>query len=108
MLSGYDDFNLVRSSMRLGASDYLLKPVDEGLLIHTIREFQNISRNTSLQQGYGTGDSESPALSSILKMQRILENLLGDTPVSLPTVKFFSVLITLTDRTNCPNVLCRH
>ena len=26
VLSGYDDFNLVRDAMRLGASDYLLKP----------------------------------------------------------------------------------
>lgn len=101
VLSGYDDFNLVRSAMRLGASDYLLKPVDEGLLIHTIREFQNISRNTSLQQGYGTGGSESPALSSILKMQRILENLLGDTPVSLPDSEVFLRSHNINGQTNC-------
>lgn len=32
VLSGYDDYALVRSALKLGAFDYLLKPVDIGLL----------------------------------------------------------------------------
>jgi two-component system response regulator YesN len=32
ILSSYDDFNLVRDAMRLGAADYLLKPVDFSVL----------------------------------------------------------------------------
>lgn len=37
VLSGYDDYNLVRDALRLGAADYLLKPVDFGLLSSTVR-----------------------------------------------------------------------
>ena len=37
VLSGYDDYNLVRSALKEGVEDYLLKPINEGLLIHTIR-----------------------------------------------------------------------
>ena len=43
VLSGYDDFNLVKNAMRLGASDYLLKPVDEGLLINALYELKKQS-----------------------------------------------------------------
>ena len=95
VLSGYDDFNLVRNAMRLGASDYLLKPVDEGLLIHTIQEF----RDTAMPQN--TSTAESSGLSSILKMQRILECLLGNYPpprYPCRTVTIFFNRAGLTDR----------
>lgn len=36
VLSSYDDFNLVRDAMRLGAVDYLLKPVDFSELNHML------------------------------------------------------------------------
>lgn len=36
MISGYDDFQYVRESMRLGASDYLLKPVQQDELIAAV------------------------------------------------------------------------
>ncbi len=36
VLSSYDDFNLVRDAMRLGASDYLLKPVEFTTLYHIL------------------------------------------------------------------------
>lgn len=97
VLSGYDDFNLVRNAMRLGASDYLLKPVDEGLLIHTIQEF----RDTAMPQN--TSTAESSGLSSILKMQRILECLLGNypPPVSLPDSDDFLQSRGINGQTNC-------
>ena len=38
MLSGFDQFNYVRSAMRLGAQNYLLKPVDADELKSTISE----------------------------------------------------------------------
>ena len=36
ILSGYDDFEYVRRAIQLGASDYLLKPIDENELILAI------------------------------------------------------------------------
>lgn len=36
VLSSYDDFNLVRDAMKLGACDYLLKPVDLPSLFHLL------------------------------------------------------------------------
>lgn len=67
VLSGYDDFNLVRSALRSGASDYLLKPVDEKQLIHIIGEVKNaVHRNQ-------TTLSEKASASSVLKMQKLLE-----------------------------------
>lgn len=38
VLSGYDDYNLVRSALKEGVEDYLLKPINEGLLINIIRK----------------------------------------------------------------------
>lgn len=38
VLSGYDDFSLVRQTMRYGAVDYLLKPVGKNELIQIIEE----------------------------------------------------------------------
>lgn len=38
VLSGYDDFDYVRTAMRLGAANYLLKPIDTEELIAAMRE----------------------------------------------------------------------
>lgn len=37
VISGFDDYQLVRTAMKLGASDYLLKPVDRGELMELVR-----------------------------------------------------------------------
>lgn len=41
VLSSYDDFNLVRYAMKLGACDYLLKPVDLSSLYQLIYKMQS-------------------------------------------------------------------
>lgn len=41
MISGYDDFHYVRESMRLGASDYLLKPIRQEELIQAVNRLLN-------------------------------------------------------------------
>lgn len=40
VLSGFDEFNYVRDSMRRGAMDYLLKPVDEVQLFAVLRKIE--------------------------------------------------------------------
>lgn len=68
VLSGYDDYNLVRDALRLGAADYLLKPVDFGLLSSTVR-----SLLTSLQ----LEKQVSPNLhQNTFHMQSLLEHFL--------------------------------
>lgn len=52
VLSGYDDYNLVRSALTEGAVDYLLKPVNEGLLLNTIRQMmRNLKVQTEITEG---------------------------------------------------------
>ncbi len=38
MLSGHSEFAYARQALHLGVSDYLLKPVDDDALLHTLRE----------------------------------------------------------------------
>ncbi|MEG2086684.1 MAG: response regulator [Angelakisella sp.] len=38
ILSGYDEFNYVQQAIRLGVSDYILKPINEDALFQTARE----------------------------------------------------------------------
>ncbi len=38
VLSGFDDYSYVRDSMKYGAMDYLLKPIDEGQLIGLLKK----------------------------------------------------------------------
>lgn len=49
VLSGYDDFSYVRESMKVGAFDYLLKPIREEDLINTLKEVEKeiIKKNES-------------------------------------------------------------
>lgn len=95
VLSGYDDFNLVRDALRLGASDYLLKPVDEGLLIHTLQEL----RSTALRPV--PSSQQAVSLSSMLKMQRLLEVFVGSSDIHLPEVKSFEQEYQIHGQTPC-------
>ena len=45
VLSGFDDFSYVRDAMRLGAVNYLLKPVDTDELISAMREIIDTIKN---------------------------------------------------------------
>ncbi|MFI3171043.1 MAG: response regulator [Eubacteriales bacterium] len=53
ILSGYDDFEYARQSLRLGASEYLLKPINMDDFIPLLRQFHNnlsITEKKALQQ----------------------------------------------------------
>ncbi len=41
MLSGFDEFGYARDALRMGASDYLLKPINENLLIEAVEKAQS-------------------------------------------------------------------
>ncbi len=95
VLSGYDDFNLVKNAMRLGASDYLLKPVDEGLLIGILRELKKT------QSQLPAFSKQTYSLSSILKMQQLLEALVGNSNTQLPNACTFEQEHHISGRTFC-------
>ncbi len=95
VLSGYDDYNLVRDALRLGASDYLLKPVDEGLLIHTLQEL----RSTALRPA--SSSQQASSLSSMLKMQQLLEVFVGSSDLYLSEVKNFEQEHHIHSQTPC-------
>ena len=72
VLSGYDDYNLVRSSLKLGAIDYLLKPVNEGLLLNALDSvFKSLEINSL----------NPPSIEADLKNQILLEGFFGSAPV---------------------------
>ncbi len=95
VLSGYDDFNLVKNAMRLGASDYLLKPVDEGLLINALKELQEAANQLPALS------EQSYSLNSILKMQQLLESLIGHSDIPLPDADSFRQDHHISGKTSC-------
>ena len=97
VLSGYDDFNLVRNAMRLGASDYLLKPVDEGLLIHTLQEFQKMIPLSLPEPAH----PEATSLTTLLQMQNILDTLISHSPTGASEAQHFLTANGITVDTCC-------
>lgn len=71
VLSGYDDYNLVRSALKEGAEDYLLKPVNEGMLIHAIR---NMMQELDLRTEQAVENVEQEA-----EVQFLLEGFLDSS-----------------------------
>lgn len=81
--------------MRLGASDYLLKPVDDGLLIHTLEEMKKaVVRSASPHP-------EAASLTSVLKMQRLLESFLGKPSIVSPDAEEFMEKYNISGGTPC-------
>lgn len=96
VLSGYDDFNLVKNAMRLGASDYLLKPVDEGLLINALYELKKQAGRLPDFSG-----RQPHSLTSILKMQQLLEGLVGSPDIPLSDADEFEKEHHISGHTFC-------
>lgn len=91
VLSGYDDYNLIRSSLKLGAVDYLLKPVDEGLLLSAL---DTIFKSAEM-------NSFNPlSLEPDLESQILLEHFLGSA-MSDNTVTAFVDKHGITEQTHC-------
>jgi two-component system response regulator YesN len=92
VLSSYDDFNLVRDAMRLGANDYLLKPVDFPVLYQLLYRLlaQVMSeQNSSARRNYP------------INMQQLLESYL-----QIPMIKTTNMLAFEEKHTLSANSAC--
>ena len=91
VLSGYDDYNLVRNSLKFGAIDYLLKPVNEGFLLNALESIMN---------SLALNVSEPPAVEANLEQQILLESFLGSAPVNERKEEFL-IHYSITEDTLC-------
>lgn len=58
VISGHDNFSFVRSTMKLGGMDYLLKPIDSGELGEAVRRaIQDIAQRETEKDGPVSGNS---------------------------------------------------
>lgn len=75
VLSGFDDYNLVRDSLKAGAVDYLLKPVNMGLLYNTL---DNIIKSLEVNRSNADKKISTTLGEDHMKRQLILEHFLLD------------------------------
>lgn len=77
MLSGYDDFEYARQSMRSGATDYLLKPMDKGEVFRLLNRCEEKKRAVGESlPGNGSeaaADSTSGENGTVRKVRMLLE-----------------------------------
>jgi two-component system response regulator YesN len=81
VISGFDDFDFVRQAMRLGASDYLLKPVSTQELKAVYDACMRRIRLKTSRFGY-VGASVKSQMEEIYAQQALVEHLLSN-PVNM-------------------------
>ncbi|OBR66878.1 hypothetical protein A7K91_16735 [Paenibacillus oryzae] len=83
VLSGYDEFQYVQEALRLGASHYLLKPVNIDELLETLqRAGQDFERLREEKLAYNRLREETPALSSHFWLKLLFGEGLGANDIS--------------------------
>ncbi|WP_313260353.1 response regulator, partial [Lacrimispora sp.] len=92
VLSSYDDFNLVRDVLRLGAADYLLKPVDFPVLYQLL--YRLLAQVMSEQ-------SSSAGRNYPLNMQQLLESYLQNPMQKTEHMLAFEEKYSLTPGSSC-------
>ena len=83
MISGYDDYALVRQTMKMGAADYLLKPIAEDDLVMQLKGAlmrMSYGRPSAPTAVFGTGDI---AAIQQYRQQYLLEQLLSAESASI-------------------------
>ncbi len=78
VLSGFDDFSFVKNAMKLGAENYLLKPVNKEELINTIRDMledMESKRISDIQSRAGLTYLRNNTLNRIIKNEIRLNEL---------------------------------
>lgn len=93
VLSGYDDYLLVRDALKLGASDYLLKPINIDQLKHTILDIINILNISS--------EVDEKKASDNYNHQLILESILTGKKTTSEKVFKFITYNNIKDNTMC-------
>lgn len=75
ILSGYQEFDYVRTGLQLGAIDYILKPVDSKALVASLAKVKNIlDSQTAIQK--------ASVVSLNAQMQRLFENDIDRSEIS--------------------------
>lgn len=64
ILSGYDDFRYCQEAMRLGAKDYLVKPIDDDEFIEVITKNVAILEKRNREQSYIRTNEQKPFLTT--------------------------------------------
>ena len=77
VISGFDDYELVRTAMKLGAGDYLLKPIDANEFYMQLDAF--LDRESRRLTGESTLKSDTPLLQTY-RQQYVLDELLNTAP----------------------------
>lgn len=77
-LSGYDEFEYAKEAIRIGAADYLLKPITSEKLLEAVRKvaesIRQERRQKDILEQYRQEQQEQVELARGLLLQRILEN----------------------------------
>jgi len=77
ILTAYSDFKYAQSALRLGVKDYLLKPLKEGDLEHSIRNLLNQHREPAA--GSDTGTEALPAaIPALTKAQNTMNKYVSE------------------------------
>ncbi|OWA35975.1 hypothetical protein B9G55_08850 [Saccharibacillus sp. O16] len=80
VLSGYNDFRYAQSSLRYGARDYLLKPIDKAELYRVLEQVEGELRQKELQQQERLPKVPTPSALAD-ERERLLEGLIrGELP----------------------------
>lgn len=108
VLSGYDDFTLVRQAMRYGAVDYLLKPAGKRELIQVIEEIIDQQEDAKLFQrdsGKGLETAQNALLNRIItnsisameynEKMEMLELDFGTGPLAVARLEFVDSLSSI-------------
>lgn len=83
VLSGYDEFQYAQEAMRLGASHYLLKPVNIDELIETLQRVgQDFDRQCKERLAHDQLKQEAPALSSQFWLKLLFGEGLGAADIT--------------------------
>lgn len=67
MLSGYDDYSLIRSALKLSAFDYLLKPVNISVFIQVLNHARNVvSQRKTMRKSVPEGSGSQAAFPQVI------------------------------------------
>lgn len=93
ILSGYADFTYAQEALRNGARDYLLKPLDEGALLHAVLKCKSEKENKQFLTEVGnnpvfsrlrkTPEKSSHYSQTIQKMMQLVQEEISNEDLSL-------------------------